>query len=467
MKKIKEHFQEKGWFVLDFPDPKPVLQARFFLEAELAKLLGKKVLLEEYHHHIKTEEEHTALQIEVTKAFREQGFGPTILERQSSFFQELLGPDIFGQANPYLRITRPHKPQDNIGYHRDTFYGGSPYELSVFVPFVNLPKESSLSVLSGSHIHSEDKYPTTQVENTDADVRKGTPKHQLGFLYAPKVMDPSVDKRMEPIPLKIGQALIFCLSTVHGSQLNSGNISRWSSDMRIMSALAPVDLSARPDYYKPLCYSVVTQLLENEQPIELGRYNSYLTHCTPRRMLYSLSYYKFAAKMIGAKKRVLDVGCNEGLGSWVIAKECGFCKGVDFDQQAIEVAQKNFKDPSIEFSALDFFNMPSGSWDAAISFDVIEHIYPEHSLEFIGKIADHLTDEGVAVIGTPSKISQEFASPITKKGHVNIYSHERLYEEAAKSFEHVFIFAANDEVIHMGYLPLAHYFIALCCKPKR
>jgi 2-polyprenyl-3-methyl-5-hydroxy-6-metoxy-1,4-benzoquinol methylase len=214
-------------------------------------------------------------------------------------------------------------------------------------------------------------------------------------------------------------------------------------------------------------WSCVTQLLANEQPIELGRYNSFLTHCTPRRMLYSLSYYKFASKMIGPKKRVLDIGCNEGLGSWVIAKECGFCRGIDFDKQAIAVAKKNFEDPSIEFAHLDFFNMPPQKWDAAVSFDVIEHIYPEHAHTFVHKIAENLSDEGVAVIGTPSEISQEFASPITRKGHVNIYSHERLHAQMSHYFEYVFLFAANDEMVHTGYLPLAHCFIALCCKPKR
>lgn len=214
-------------------------------------------------------------------------------------------------------------------------------------------------------------------------------------------------------------------------------------------------------------WDCVTQLLENEKPIQLGRYNSYLAHCTPRRMLYSLSYYKFAAKMIGSPKRILDVGCNEGFGSWVLAKECGYCKGIDFDEESIAVAKKNFAEPIIEFSPLDFFNAPPETYDAVTSFDVIEHIYPEHSLKFIEKMAHNLTNEGVAVVGTPSAISQQFASSISRKGHVNIYTHERLYEEMSQFFEHVFLFGANDEVVHTGYLPLAHYFIALCCKPKK
>lgn len=256
---LKKQFQQQGWFVFDFLDPKPVLQTRAFLKGELAKLLNQDVPLEEYHLHVHDDEIHTELQILLTKVYREMDFGPEIISRQLPVFRELLGPDLFVQANPYLRIARPQKEQDNIGYHRDTFYGGSPFELSVMVPFVDLPAESSLSVLPGSHIHSESRYPTEQIINPDAAVRKGTAKHQLGFLYAPKMMSSEVHDQMVPISLKLGQALVFSLSTVHGSRVNKGKISRWSSDIRVMNALAPVDLKERPDYYKPLSYSVVTQ----------------------------------------------------------------------------------------------------------------------------------------------------------------------------------------------------------------
>lgn len=215
-------------------------------------------------------------------------------------------------------------------------------------------------------------------------------------------------------------------------------------------------------------WSCVTQLLEKQnRPIELGRYASYWFHRTPRRMLHCLSYYKFAAKMIGCDKRVLDVGCNEGLGSWLIAKECGFCRGIDFDEEAITTAQKNFQDPSIEYYCENFLEMKKSAWDAVINFDVIEHIYPEHAKHFVQNICDNLKDSGIAILGTPSEISQTFASKVSKKGHVNIYSPDRLEEQMKEFFEHVFIFAANDEVVHTGYLPLAHYLIAVCCKPRR
>lgn len=213
---------------------------------------------------------------------------------------------------------------------------------------------------------------------------------------------------------------------------------------------------------------VIDELFEkNEKPLELGRYVSYWYHKSPRRMLHSLSYYKFAAKLIGSNKRVLDIGCNEGLGSWLIAKECGFCYGMDFDGEAIQTAQKNFKDPSIQFGCEDFLEAKPGNWDAVVNFDVIEHIYPEHAKHFLQNIVNNLKETGIAVIGTPSEISNQFASPITRKGHVNLYSPQRMEAEMREFFEFVFLFAANDEVVHTGYLPLAHYLIAVGCKPRK
>ena len=212
---------------------------------------------------------------------------------------------------------------------------------------------------------------------------------------------------------------------------------------------------------------VTDELMQKTPEINLGRYASYWFHKTPRRVLYSMSYYKFAAKMIGSGKRVLDVGCNEGLGTFLIGKECGFAKGVDFDEEAILQAQKNFPEEFVDFEASDFLEgSETEKWDAIINFDVVEHIMPENATHFFAGIANHLTPEGIAIIGTPSKISQEFASEVSKKGHVNIYSHDRLEEEMRKHFDCVFMLAANDEVIHTGYLPLAHYFITVGCKKK-
>lgn len=213
-------------------------------------------------------------------------------------------------------------------------------------------------------------------------------------------------------------------------------------------------------------WECVSRTIQNQKPIHLGRYASYWFHRTPRRMLNALSYYKFAAKMIGKGKRVLDVGCNEGIGTYLIAKECGLAHGVDFDAEAIGCAKKNYGAENLTFAEGDFLNESPDQWDAVVNFDVIEHIMPENASRFFQQICHHLTPEGMAIIGTPSLISQQFASPISKQGHVNVYSPQRLEAEMKKHFSFVFLFAANDEVVHTGFLELAHYLIAIGCGKK-
>ena len=214
-------------------------------------------------------------------------------------------------------------------------------------------------------------------------------------------------------------------------------------------------------------WAVVTELMKNQPSITLGRYASYWYYKTPRRMLHSQSYYKFASKLIGKGKRILDIGCNEGLGTYLMARECGYAKGIDFDHEAIQTAQNNFKDPSIQFSVEDILLSPiTELYDAIVSFDVIEHIYPEHVEGFFSAIKARLKPEGICFIGTPSLISQQFASEVSKKGHVNVYAPERLQAEMERHFTFAFQFAANDEVVHTGYLPLSHYLIAIGSKKK-
>jgi hypothetical protein len=55
-------------------------------------------------------------------------------------------------------------------------------------------------------------------------------------------------------------------------------------------------------------------LVELKQQIGLqkhGLMNSAVWHEYPKRLLFTLALYKFVAKMLSAKKRVVEVGCGD------------------------------------------------------------------------------------------------------------------------------------------------------------
>lgn len=257
---FENFFAKNGFAVIDFINPQIIYEVRKDLLAHLRDLTkNSDVTLEKYHELILTDEEHTDLQYKLTQFYREKKFSRRLFEDNQILFETYLGRDLNIQADPYLRLTRPQKHQDNIGYHRDTFYGGSPFELSALITFVDLTEGNSLKLLPGSHLRPESDFPFDHVTNPDATIVKGSKKHQLGFLYAPKVLKGIKEDEMLAVPIKVGQFLTFSLATLHGSVVNNSNVSRWSTDTRICNAFAPVDLSARPTYYESLCRSVVTR----------------------------------------------------------------------------------------------------------------------------------------------------------------------------------------------------------------
>ncbi len=108
----------------------------------------------------------------------------------------------------------------------------------------------------------------------------------------------------------------------------------------------------------------------------------------------------------------------------------------------------------------------SGNFDSAFSLDVLEHISLENENKYIENISKSLDSKGVFITGTPSIYSQKFASKQSLEGHINCKNADQLRELMSNYFKNVFIFSMNDEVVHTGFFPMAHYYFSLACGPK-
>lgn len=211
-------------------------------------------------------------------------------------------------------------------------------------------------------------------------------------------------------------------------------------------------------------------LLEQEkQGLEtLGLMSSQVWRDDPRRLLFVLARYKFVSKMFSGMKRVWEVGCADAFGTRIVRQEVPQVVATDFDPVFIQRNQERAHAKwNVDFRVHDMMAEPlAEGYDGAYAVDVLEHILPVDEHRFIANIAASLNPQGVCLVGSPSLQSQAYASQPSKAGHVNCKDAPALRATMAQHFHNVFIFSMNDEVVHTGFHPLAHYLWALCCNRK-
>jgi 2-polyprenyl-3-methyl-5-hydroxy-6-metoxy-1,4-benzoquinol methylase len=177
-----------------------------------------------------------------------------------------------------------------------------------------------------------------------------------------------------------------------------------------------------------------------------------------------LARYKHVAKLLAGKQRALEVGCGDGFNGRIVLQAVPSVHGVDVSAVQIAWAQAHAAREGLNatYAVADVLAAPlSGSYDALYSLDVIEHIPPDREATFLRHLVAPLERDAVAIVGTPNINSEAYASRWSREGHINLKSAETLRAALEPFFSNVFVFSMNDEVLHTGFYPMAHYLIAL------
>ena len=216
-------------------------------------------------------------------------------------------------------------------------------------------------------------------------------------------------------------------------------------------------------------YQVQVSLRDTKGLTRLGLTTNQVWHDDPRRLLFVLARYKFVAKMLSGKQNVLEVGCGDAFGTRIVLQEVGYVCAIDFDPVFVRDVNERMENKwRFECRVHDILQGPvEGSlFDAAYTLDVIEHIPTSDEQRFLSNIAQSMSDHGALIVGTPSVQSQVYASPPSKEGHINCKDHRELKDLMSRYFHNVFVFSMNDEVVHTGFYPMAHYLLALGVERK-
>lgn len=186
-------------------------------------------------------------------------------------------------------------------------------------------------------------------------------------------------------------------------------------------------------------YSGIKQL----KPVTMGYMISDGWRRDPKRLAFTSARYKFAAKMLEGKRRVLEVGCGDGWISEIVRQHVGELVLTDVCGEGIPH----------DFTIGPLF----GDFDGAYLLDVLEHIPEGDEARFLANIK--VSVDGPVIVGMPSLESQVNASEWSKIGHVNCKTKEGLRETMKRHWETVLMFGMNDETIHTGIS--ASYWIAI------
>jgi cyclopropane fatty-acyl-phospholipid synthase-like methyltransferase len=117
-----------------------------------------------------------------------------------------------------------------------------------------------------------------------------------------------------------------------------------------------------------------------------GSATSYLNY------LFHLASYDFAAKRLDAGARVLDFGCGTGYGARHLADAGLHVIGVDVSSSAVDRATARYATSRLEFRAIQPVEkgpLPflDESFDAVVSFQVVEHVPSVDAYVFFGPAA--------------------------------------------------------------------------------
>jgi GT2 family glycosyltransferase/protein-L-isoaspartate O-methyltransferase len=126
-------------------------------------------------------------------------------------------------------------------------------------------------------------------------------------------------------------------------------------------------------------------------PTELGRIR--LEH-----------YHRYAAILDLIKnKKVLDIACGEGYGTFFLSEFAESITGVDISDQAITHAKSKYIRENLTFLQGSAITIPcqNQKFDVVVSFETIEHLYEQE--EMLDEILRVLKQDGVLIISSPNR----------------------------------------------------------------
>ncbi len=198
--------------------------------------------LENAHRTISNSESNNLRLFVMQKLFEGTAFHRSYYNCAKHIIHNLCGNELAMQKRPGLSINLSRNPNDILPIHADTWNGVSPFELNIWIPFVDCNDSMCLYILKRDAYH-------TRLAETTALLR----------LSSDDLFDELSDD-LTWIHIKYGQVLAFDQSLPHGYTLNKENVTHWSTNCRFKGLHTPYWDKKLGEYFMPITVKNCTRL---------------------------------------------------------------------------------------------------------------------------------------------------------------------------------------------------------------
>lgn len=114
-------------------------------------------------------------------------------------------------------------------------------------------------------------------------------------------------------------------------------------------------------------------------------------------------------------KKVLDIACGSGLGSFLLAHKAASVEGVDYAEDSVAFAQERYRLPNLQFRVDDLktIDLRGAQYDLIICSMTLEQLDARDHEQALKNLHGGLVDAGMLILITPNK---HITSPGKKVG---------------------------------------------------
>lgn len=152
-----------------------------------------------------------------------------------------------------------------------------------------------------------------------------------------------------------------------------------------------------------------------------------------------IARYRLVERYV-AGKDMIDMGCGAGYGSNSLSRLAKSVCGVDLSGEAIDHAKNRYHAPNLTYQVGDVtkLSFEEDSFEAAVSFEVIEHLPRPEDLAVEAKRV--LKEDGIFIVSTPDKQTYSNDRNSVNPFHVKEMYEPEFREILERHFEHVTLY---------------------------